>query len=103
MICTHAAPTPREILEPPELGILNAFRFGTDPLQFLNGVQARFEDITAVPIPSRVPLVIVTNPSQDVSQSHYQRSRIRIGSPFFVWVVISGSIVMFVSSPIQSN
>ena len=52
-----------EIPEPPELGIINALRFGTDPLRFLDGVQARFEDITAVPIPGRAPLVIVTSPS----------------------------------------
>jgi cytochrome P450 len=52
----------REIPEPPEFGVINALRFGTDPLRFLDGVQARFNDILAVPIPGRAPLVIVTNP-----------------------------------------
>ena len=52
-----------KIPEPPELGIINALRFGTDPLRFLDGVQARFEAITAVPIPGRAPLVIVTSPA----------------------------------------
>lgn len=52
----------KSIPEPPELGILNALRFGTDPLRFLEGVQSRFRDITAIPIPGRAPLVIVTGP-----------------------------------------
>lgn len=52
----------KEIPEPYGFGIVNALRFGTDPLRFLNGMQARFEDLVAVPIPGRAPLVIVTNP-----------------------------------------
>jgi len=50
------------IPQPPEAGLLNAVRFGTDPFRFLEGVQARFESITAIPIPGRAPLVIVTDP-----------------------------------------
>lgn len=52
-----------EIPHPPDAGLVNAIRFGTDPFRFLEGMQARFEDIASVPIPGRGPLVIVTNPS----------------------------------------
>ncbi|MFC7009598.1 cytochrome P450 [Halalkalicoccus salilacus] len=52
----------QEIPHPPEAGIVNALRFGSDPFRFLEGMQARFEDIVSVPIPGRAPLVIVTNP-----------------------------------------
>lgn len=52
----------QDIPQPPEAGIINAVRFGTDPFHFLEGMQARFKDITAVPIPGRAPLVIVTKP-----------------------------------------
>lgn len=37
-------------------------RFGIDPFRFLEGVQARFDAITAIPILGRAPLVIVTDP-----------------------------------------
>jgi cytochrome P450 len=47
---------------PPEAGLLNALRFGTDTFRFLEGVQARFDDGTAIPIPGRPPLVILTGP-----------------------------------------
>jgi cytochrome P450 len=50
------------IPQPPEAGLLNAVRFGTDPFRFLEGVQARFDSIVAVPIPGRAPLVVVTDP-----------------------------------------
>ena len=50
------------IPQPPEAGLLNAVRFGTDPFRFLEGVQGRFDSITAVPIPGRAPLVVVTDP-----------------------------------------
>lgn len=50
------------IPHPPEAGLLNALRFGSDPFRFLEGMQGRFEDIVAIPIPGRAPLVIVTNP-----------------------------------------
>ena len=50
------------IPQPPEAGLLNAVRFGTDPFRFLEGVQARFDSIAAVPIPGRAPLVVVTDP-----------------------------------------
>ncbi|MFC6906603.1 cytochrome P450 [Halalkalicoccus tibetensis] len=52
----------QEIPHPPRAGIVNAVRFGTDPFRFLEGMQARFEEIVAVPIPGRAPLVIVTDP-----------------------------------------
>jgi cytochrome P450 len=50
------------IPNPPESGVLNAVRFGTDPFRFLRGVQSRFDSVTAVPIPGRAPLVVVTDP-----------------------------------------
>jgi cytochrome P450 len=50
------------IPQPPDAGLLNAVRFGTDPFRFLEGVQARFDSIAAVPIPGRAPLVVVTDP-----------------------------------------
>lgn len=49
--------------EPPEAGVLNALRFGTEPVRFLEGIQSRFADGTRVPIPGRAPLVILTHPS----------------------------------------
>lgn len=52
-----------QIPQPPDAGLLNAVRFGTDPFRFIEGMQARFEDIVAVPIPGRAPLVIITNPT----------------------------------------
>jgi cytochrome P450 len=54
---------PRSIPEPPEAGILNAARFGTQTFRFLEGIQSRFEDLVAVPVPGRAPLVVVTGPS----------------------------------------
>jgi cytochrome P450 len=53
----------RELPKPPEAGILNALRFGTQTFRFLEGVQSRFEDAVAIPVPGRGPIVIVTNPS----------------------------------------
>lgn len=53
----------RSLLEPPDPGVLNALRFGTETFRFLEGIQARFPDGTAVPIPGRPPLVVLTNPS----------------------------------------
>jgi len=47
---------------PPEAGLLNGLRFGTDTIRFLEGVQARFDDGTAIPIPGRPPLVVLTGP-----------------------------------------
>jgi len=47
---------------PPDAGLVNALRFGTDTVRFLEGVQARFDDGTAIPIPGRAPLVVVTGP-----------------------------------------
>jgi cytochrome P450 len=48
--------------EPPEAGLLNAFRFGMDTFRFLEGVQARFDDGTSIPFPGRGSLVVLTNP-----------------------------------------
>ena len=53
---THRLPAP------PDAGLLNAVRFGTDTRRFLEGVQARFPDGTAIPMPGRAPLVLLTNP-----------------------------------------
>ena len=47
---------------PPESGLLNGLRFGTDTIRFLEGVQARFDDGTAITIPGRPPLVVLTGP-----------------------------------------
>jgi cytochrome P450 len=52
----------RDIPQPPDAGVLNGLRFGTDPLRFLDAVQARYPDAVEVPIPGRPPLVVVTNP-----------------------------------------
>ena len=52
----------RSLPEPPEAGVVNALRFGTDTVRFLEGIQARFEDGTAVSIPGRPPLVVLTGP-----------------------------------------
>lgn len=49
--------------EPPDAGILNAVRFGTQTLRFLEGIQSRFEDGTAIGIPGRPPIVVLTNPA----------------------------------------
>jgi cytochrome P450 len=47
---------------PPQAGLLNAVRFGRDTFRFLEGIQARYPDGAAVPIPGRAPLVVLTNP-----------------------------------------
>jgi len=52
----------RTLPEPPDAGMLNAIRFGSDTFRFLEGVQASYPDGAAVPIPGRAPLVVVTNP-----------------------------------------
>ncbi len=52
----------RSLPEPPEAGLINALRFGTDTVRFLEGMQARYEDGAAIPIPGRPPLVILTGP-----------------------------------------
>ena len=48
--------------EPPDAGLLNAARFGTQTFRFLEGIQSRFEDGTAISVPGRPPLVVLTNP-----------------------------------------
>ena len=48
---------------PPDAGLINALRFGTQTFRFIEGIQARFEDGTAVSLPGRPPLVILTNPT----------------------------------------
>jgi len=53
---------PNRIPTPPDAGVVNAVRFGTQTFRFLEGMQSRFEDVVAVPIPGRAPLVFVTNP-----------------------------------------
>jgi len=53
----------RQIPQPSGFGIANGLRFTSNPLRFLEGIQARFEDIAAIPIPGRAPLVIITNPA----------------------------------------
>ena len=53
---------PRRLPAPPDAGLVNAVRFGTDTRRFLEGIQARFRDGTAIPIPGRAPLVLLTNP-----------------------------------------
>jgi cytochrome P450 len=50
------------IPQPPDAGLLNGLRFGSDPLRFLEGIQARYPDAAEIPIPGRPPLVIVTGP-----------------------------------------
>lgn len=52
----------RPLPAPPEAGVVNALRFGTDTVRFLEGIQARFEDGTSIPIPGRPPLVVLTGP-----------------------------------------
>lgn len=52
-----------QIPQPPDAGLVNAMRFGTDTFRFLDGIQRRFDDIAAVPIPGRAPLVVITNPT----------------------------------------
>ena len=52
----------RRLPAPPDAGLVNAVRFGTDTRRFLEGIQARFRDGTAIPIPGRPPLVLLTNP-----------------------------------------
>jgi len=49
--------------EPPDSRILNAYRFGSNPYRFLEGIQARFNDLAAISVPGRAPVVIVTNPT----------------------------------------
>jgi cytochrome P450 len=51
------------IPEPPELGIINGVRFARRTFGFLEGIQSRYEDLAAVPLPGRSPLVVITNPS----------------------------------------
>ena len=52
----------RRLPAPPDAGVLNAVRFGTGTFRFLEGIQARFEDGTAIPVPGRPSLVLLTNP-----------------------------------------
>ncbi|WP_267641321.1 cytochrome P450 [Haloarchaeobius amylolyticus] len=47
---------------PPDAGVINAVRFGTDTFRFIEAMQSRFPDIVGIPIPGRAPLVQVTNP-----------------------------------------
>lgn len=53
----------RPIPEPPGAGLVNALRFGRDTFRFLEGMQARYDDLVKIPVPGRPPLVIVTNPT----------------------------------------
>ncbi|MDZ7746392.1 MAG: cytochrome P450 [Halobacteriales archaeon] len=53
----------RSIPTPPEAGVFDAARFGIDTFRYLDGVQARYDDALQIPIPTRPPLVIVTNPT----------------------------------------
>lgn len=53
----------RAIPEPPEPGLLNAFRFGRQTLRFLEVIQSRYEDAAKLSIPGRPPIVVVTNPT----------------------------------------
>ncbi len=36
----------REIPQPPDPGVLNVLRFGSDPFRFLEAIEARFADLT---------------------------------------------------------
>jgi cytochrome P450 len=53
---------PQSLPEPPDSGVINAVRFGTQTFRFLEGVQSRFADAVAIPVPGRSPLVVVTGP-----------------------------------------
>ncbi|PSQ31622.1 hypothetical protein BRD16_01535 [Halobacteriales archaeon SW_6_65_46] len=53
----------RSIPTPPEAGVIDAVRLGTDTFRYLDGIQARYKDALQVPIPTRPPLVVVTNPT----------------------------------------
>ncbi|WP_185977260.1 cytochrome P450 [Haloglomus irregulare] len=53
----------RELPTPPEAGLVNALRFGTQTFRFLEGVQSRFEDAVSIPVAGGGSLVLVTNPS----------------------------------------
>lgn len=54
---------PQSIPEPPDVGVVNALRFGKQTFRFLEGIQARFEDAARIPVPGRAPLVVITNPT----------------------------------------
>lgn len=53
----------RQLPAPPDAGVVNALRFGTQTFRFLEGIQSRFEDGTAVTVPGKGSLVILTNPA----------------------------------------
>ncbi len=73
----------RDLPEPPEAGLLNALRFGSDTLRFLEGLQARYPDAVAVPVPGRAPLVVVTGPDliHDALDRPAEFGRITPGGP----------------------
>lgn len=52
----------RALPSPPDAGVFNGLRFATQTLRFLDGIQARFDEIAGIPLPGRPPLVIVTDP-----------------------------------------
>ena len=54
---------PSRLPAPPEAGLINGLRFGTDTMRFLDGIQARYGDGISVPIPGRPPLVVLTGPA----------------------------------------
>jgi cytochrome P450 len=53
----------RSLPSPPDAGVLNALRFGTETFRFLEGIQSRFEDGTSIPVPGKGSLVLLTNPT----------------------------------------
>jgi cytochrome P450 len=53
----------RTVPEPPDPGVVNAFRFGSDTFRFLEGIQSRFDDAARIPVPGAPDLVVVTNPA----------------------------------------
>ncbi|MFB6118921.1 cytochrome P450 [Halosegnis sp.] len=50
------------IPEPPEAGVVNALRFGSDTFRFLEAIQARYSDAAQLSVPGRPPIVLLTNP-----------------------------------------
>lgn len=77
----------RALPSPPDAGVFNALRFGRQPLRFIEGIQARYDDGASISIPGRPPLVIVTDPtlvhealrrSDDFQRVPAQRSAARI-------------------------
>ncbi|RNJ26808.1 cytochrome P450 [Halosegnis longus] len=61
-VCSYTTDM-RSIPTPPDAGVIDAVRFGTDTFRYLDGIQTRYDDALQIPIPTRPPLVIVTNPT----------------------------------------